>query len=264
MFKKAFILVAILLFSASVFSVRLIDPLSKELSLTESNFVGTAAPNSTLELIISKELVDKYESLSIENALPVGFDYDVLVEKESIKLFIHVPWNASVGTKEFSILLSGPNKSDVVPLNFEVVKGALAVSPSDISIAKTSVNSSAKFDLFFVNNTDSDAVFSLSDDLPGNWVNVSPLEMKGFSKEVIVPRKSNLTESIVVYPRLQGVKKFNVTVKYEDTSSVFSFAVEAKPTLKSKLESVIYGMPFYSFSLLPSYFVNGLLSFYVN
>jgi len=264
MFKKAFILVLILLFSASVFSVRLIDPLSKELSLSESNFVGTAAPNSTLELIISKELVDKYESLELDSSLPVGFDYRVLVEKESIKLFISVPWNALAQKHEFSVRLLGPSKDDVVPLNFEVVKGALAVSPSDISIVTTSVNSKASYKLFLVNNTDSDASFSISTDLPGNWINSGPLDMKEVSKEVIVPRRSNATESIVVYPRLQGVKKFNVEVVYEDTSSVFSFAIDAKPTLKSKLESVIYGTPFFSFSLLPSYFVNGLLSFYVN
>jgi len=265
MFKKSFLLlVLILLFSGSVFAVRLIDPLSKTLSLDETNFVGTVAVGNTIELIFSKELVDKYENLQLVTSLSTGFDYEVKVEMESLKMFIYVPENAPVGNYPFTVELSGPVKSDKVPLSFEVLKNALDVSPADISEASTNVNSIAEYNLFFINKSDSDAVFVVSTNLPNNWMNKNPLNNEKYSKQVVVPRRGNLQEKISVYPRLQGEKEFVVSIAFEDTSKEFAFKVNAKPTLKSKLETVMYGLPFYSFSMLPSYFINSLFSFYIN
>ncbi|MFA6268991.1 MAG: hypothetical protein WCW13_03830 [archaeon] len=264
MFKKALILVLVLLLASTVFSIRLIDPLSKDLSLNKTNFIGTVAVGNTIELIFSKELVDKYESIDVVTPLPTGFNYEARVEMEALKLFIHVPMSANPGNYPFSVKLAGSNREDTVPLAFDVLKNALNVSPVDISESTTLVGSVASFKFFFVNNTDSDAVFDISTSLPNNWMNKSPLDMGSFSKRVIVPRRGTLTDTINVYPRLQGKKEFAVTVAYEDTSKDFSFVVNANPTLKSKFESVIYGLPFYSFSLLPSYFVNGLFSLIIN
>jgi hypothetical protein len=264
MFKKAFLFAFILLISASVFSIRLIDPLSEELSMTGTNFVGTVAPGNTIELIFSKELVDKYESIDLVAPLPAGFSYNVSVERETLKLFIDVPKDASIGSYPFSIMLSGPNRSDKVPLEFNVVDGALDVSPSDISEAVTNVSSPAEYKFIFVNNTDSDAVFTPTVTLPNNWLNSNSFDMKDFSKKIVVPRRGRVQESVFIYPRLEGKKDFTINMAYANTSKDFAFGVDAKPTLKSKFESPIYGVPFYSFSLLPSYFLGGILSFVFN
>jgi hypothetical protein len=265
MFKKAFILLVLLLFfSSSVFAVRLIDPLSKTLSLDETNFVGSVPVGNTIELIFSKELVDKYENLSLLTPLPTGFDYEIKVEMESIKMFISVPKNAPVGNYSFTVELFGLGKSDKVSLSFEVLKNSLDVSPVDISEAFVSVNSPASYTLFFVNRSDSDAIFFISTNLPSNWMNEDSLSKENYSKKVIVPRRGNLYESFLVFPRLQGEKEFAVSVSFEDVSKEFLFKVNAQPTLKSKLETIFYGLPFYSFSMLPSYFLNGLFSFCIN
>lgn len=262
MFKNGWILLAILLLSTLVFSVRLIDPISKELSLNETNFVGTVAVGNTIEFIFSKELVDKYESIKLLTPLPPGFESQVKIEMESLKLLITVPVSANSGSYPFSIELAGPNKTDRVPLSFDVVRGVLDVSPSDSSIVLTSVNGSAAFKLFFVNNSDSDAIFTISTNLPSTWVNESAFDLTEFSKVVKVSRRGSVEKEIVVYPRLQGKKSFVAKINFEDTSKEFYFEVNASPTIKSKFESSIFGMPFYSFSLAPQYFLDGMVSFF--
>jgi hypothetical protein len=264
LFRNALVLAVFVLFFSNVFAVRLIDPLSKELSSSQSNFVGTVAPGNTIELIFSKELVDKYESLEMVSTLPQGFDYSVTNEIESIKLFISVPRFAVIGDYPISIVLSGPNRNDKVGLVFNVVRGGVDVSPSSVVEQRVLVDGKAEYKLFFMNNTDADAVFTLIPSLPANWVSENKAERIAPKLSILVPKRSSIEQSFVIHPRLEGKRNFDVNVLFENNSKQFSFAIEAKPTLKSKMEPVLYGVPFYSFSLIPSYFANGLLSFFLN
>lgn len=263
MFKKALILVAFLvLLSSCVFSVRLIDPLSKELSSSDG-FVGTVALGNTLEMIFSKELTNKYQSLEIESSSIKDLNYSIKYEKESIKLFVIIPKDAVVGTESIKAKFFGSSASDSIDLTFEVVSGVLGVSPASNAEVTTFVDLGASFKLFFVNNTDSDAVFTIETDLPANWFDVSAFAVNKKTIDVVVQKRSSLEQSFDIFPRLEGSKEFKTTVYYENTSSDFSFKVNALPTLKSKLSTVVYGLPFYSFSLLPSYFLNGLISWFI-
>ena len=250
----------LLLLVSSVFAVRLIDPLSKEFSNNDS-FVGTVAVGNTMELIFSKELTNKYQSLEIESSSVKNLDYSIKYEKESIKLYIVVPKDASVGVESISAKFFGSSASDSIDLTYEVVSGVLGVSPASNAEVTTYVDLSATFKLFFVNNTDSDAVYNIETNLPANWFDVSAFAVNKKSIQVVVPKRSSLEQSFNTYPRLEGSKEFKSTVYFENTSSDFSFKINALPTLKSKLSVVVYGLPFYSFSLLPSYFLNGLVSF---
>ena len=128
MFKKALILVAFLvLLSSCVFSVRLIDPLSKELSSSDG-FVGTVALGNTMEMIFSKELTNKYQSLEIESSSIKDLNYSIRYEKESIKLFVVIPKDAVVGTESIKAKFFGSSASDSIDLTFEVVSNVLGVS----------------------------------------------------------------------------------------------------------------------------------------
>ena len=69
------------------FSVRLIDPLSKELTSSDS-FVGSVAPGNKMELIFSKELTNKYQSLEVVSSSISNSKFEIKYEKESIKLFV--------------------------------------------------------------------------------------------------------------------------------------------------------------------------------
>lgn len=261
MFKKALLVLAFLLLASSVFSVRLIDPISKELSSTD-NFVGTVAPGNTIELIFSKELTKKFDAVELLTPLPNGFSSSIKQEKESIKLLISVPKDAVVGDYPITVRIFGAQDDERLALSFSVVEGSLDVSPSEISSRTTLVDSIAEYPFFFVNNTDADAIFTIDTDLPAAWDSVNNFAVKKESRKFVVLRRQTLDAKLAIYPRQQGSKEFNVRVSYENTSKDFSFMVVAQPTLSSKLSATLYGLPFYSFSLLPSYFVNAIVSSY--
>jgi len=260
MFKKQLILMFVLLLSASVFSVRLIDPVSLQLSSTESNFVGNVNVGNSIEFIFSKELTNKYSEVVLVSNLPTGFDYQTSNELETIKLILSVPKNAVIGNYPFSVDLIGPNGTDEVSINFNVVSDALVVSESNIAQQTVNVNSDVNFSLFFKNKSQGNAVFTVTTDLPDGWMNKNSLSKTKYVQQIIVPKESSLDVNFAVFPRLEGKRNFNLKVQYGNTSNDFSFIVDGKPTLESKLEAVTYGLPFYSFSLLPSYFLNSLIS----
>jgi hypothetical protein len=263
MFKNALILFLVLVLASGVFSVRLIDPLSKELLPSETNDVGSVSIGNSMELIFSKELTNPYQSVEVVSGLPTGFDYSVSYELESMKLVISVPKSATIGFYTVFVKLSGPSRSEVIPIRINVIEGALDVSPSEVFLQETSVDGSVIYKFFFVNNSDGLGRFIITSDLPSGWLSEDPLSKQVFSKSVVVPRRENAESTVIVYPRLQGKKDFKVRVSYENSFRDFSFSVVAQPTLKSKLGLVNYGLPFYSFSLLPGYFINGIVSFWV-
>lgn len=259
MFKKALVLAIVLLLACSVFAVRLIEPVSKE--LTEgTNFAGTVAPGNNVELIFSKELTNKYTSVEVTSELPAGFNYVTSAGLESLKVSISVPGNAPNGDYPVSVRLSGPGVDDLASLSFTVVRGQLDVSPSVIVEQTVVADSRADYKFFFVNNTDSSAVFDLTANLPANWTNENTFASKTVPQKIIVPRHSSTEQSFSVFPRVQGKKEFSVIVNFEDSKKQFSFAVNALPTLRSKLQAPVFGLPFFSFSVLPSYFADAIVS----
>jgi hypothetical protein len=262
MFKKSFIVLLLILLCSSVFSLRLIEPLSKTV-VEGDNFVGTVAVGNTIEMIFSKELTDEYDSVEILSALPEGFLYETRPEQESIKIFISVPKDAVEGDYSFNAVFKGVKREDVVNLFFTVVSDALDVSPASTAETSVFVGSPAEFKLFFVNNTDSDAVFEVDPALPSNWVVDDLFAKSSLPLKITVTRRSSSQVSFFIYPRIQGSKEFNVNVAFENTSNDFAFRVNALPTLKSKFESPIHAFPFYSLSLIPAYFVQAFVSLFL-
>lgn len=264
MFKKVFTLgLFLILFASFVFSVRLIDPLSKELTNNDS-FVGSVSPGNKMELIFSKELTNKYQSLEVVSSSISNSKFEIKYEKESIKLFIFVPVNADIGREVVSVKFVGSFGSELLDLGVDVVSGALGVSPVSNVEVNSFVDSKAGYKFYFVNNTDAEAIFLIESDLPANWVNLDSFSLKNEPLRIVVPKRSSIEEFFVVYPRIEGEREFKTRVFFEDAFKDFSFKINALPTLKSKFQNVLYGLPFYSFSLLPSYFLNGLISFGMN
>lgn len=150
MFKKALLIVFILILSSTVFSVRLIDPISLVFVEGGSNFVGTVAPGGNLELIFSKELTNRYEGIELLTPLPNGFSYSTRSELEVVKVFISVPEYAVNGDYPLKARIFGENREDEVNFYFTVDSSKVDVSPSDISLQETLVDSSAEYKIFFM------------------------------------------------------------------------------------------------------------------
>lgn len=251
MFKKAFILMALLLLSTTVFSVRLVEPISKE--IFDEDYVGSASPGSQLELIFSKEL-GKYDSLKMLNSLPEGFNVEIEDYIDSIKLFIDVEENVLRQEYFLDLELTGENKKKF-SVYFLVEDGLLDVSLKNYS-SKTKVNGEAGYKFILINNSDSKVDFYLEPVLPSYWI-------KEDKRQVVSVSKQSVTEKeVIIIPPVEGEHFFDVVVEmsYPENKKTFSLGVLAEQTFMGKLKTIQYGFPFYSFSLLPNYFFNSLLA----
>ena len=257
MFKKALVLVLILSMAMSVFAVRLVEPVSKD--LVGNDFVGSIAPGSTLELIFSKEL-GKYDSLKLASVLPDGFTAKVVPELESIRLLVTSPQKAVAGSYSLAVNLIGSYADDTADLYFNIENNLLDASLNNYA-SEVFVDDPAQFEFFLVNNSAADVTFTIVPEQGVSSYSFSSEMMydTAYSKTVTVPKGKRASELLIVYPRTQGEKQIKVSVFMDNTgkSKDFSVRLTAKPTLKSKFSSVAYGFPFYSFSLLPAYFLDG-------
>jgi len=260
MFKKALVLVLIVILASQVFSVRLIEPFSKDLS--QGDFVGTVSPGSTLTLILSKEL-GKFDTLTLSSGLPNGFDAQIKPDLESIKLLISVPQNAVAGKYDLIAQLSGKSATQDVDVYFNVEKGLLDASPNNNS-QNVLVGQSAAYEFSFVNNSDADVNFVMTPEIgiSSYYFEGQTTPVQEFSKVISVAKKKSAKGSITIIPSTEGQKFIKVSVLMGNTgkSTEFSLRLNASPTIKSKLDAVFFGLPFYSFSMLPNYFLNGLFS----
>ncbi len=259
MFKKACFVVLLVLLCSTVFSVRLVDPISKDLS--KDNFVGSFVPGSTLELIFSKEL-GKFDSLEFNSSLPKEFSVSVEDYLESIKVFISSDIKAIPSDYEFEVVLKGRTVEESVDLYFLVEKRLLDVSLNNYSV-QTLVGEKAEYEFSLINNSHADAEFKIQTSLPWYWLS-NPASTSMY-KTIIVPKKSVVKEKLVVIPKTPGELYFTskIIMNTSETKE-FSHYLDSKPTLKSKFNSVLNGLPFYSISQLPSYFVTGLFSLLFN
>jgi len=263
MFKKLCIVLILLLLASSVYSVRLIDPISKEIDIEE--YVGSVSPGSTLELIFSKEL-GKFDSLEINSTLPTGFKATVKDYLESIKVLVEVPNNAINDTYSMNLTISGKSTEEI-NIYFVVVDGLLDASLNNYS-NETYVGSLADYTLTLINNSHADDEFSITTSLPWYWLTEKGLSgdpTKDNTINIIVPRKSTKEVTIKIYPPTFGEKIFNVVVNTTPKEKKeFSLKINAKQTFKTKTQNIFYGLPFYSFSLIPSFDLIGLFSLLFN
>ncbi|MCX6801386.1 MAG: hypothetical protein NTZ73_04305 [Candidatus Diapherotrites archaeon] len=251
MFKKSLALLLLLMIASGAFAIRLIEPESKVLE--GNDLVGKVYPGGTLELIFSKEN-NKYSAVELKTKLPEGFTTKVVEEIESLKLFIYVP-KSEVNWKnliklEFSEKDSGVKETAEV--YFLVENGLLAASMNGFS-KTVDVGSSAEYEFVLVNKSSADAFFSVSSTLSNDWF---------AGTYFFVPKNSSKVEKLSIVPKVQGKKQFEFIVGYSNKASKFKTTLDAVPTLASKFKSVIYGLPFYSFSMVSSYMLNGLLALF--
>jgi len=263
MFKKLLVLCFLALLLGSVFSIRLADPISKE--LTDNDYVGSFVAGSTIEFVFSKEL-GKFDTLKLESALPSSFKPRIKNELESVKLFIEISPKAVPGSYPLIVSMSGPNTDETVEVYFLIDNSLIDASLNNY-FADAFVNEPAKFYFSLVNNSYADVSFVIAPDpsLGWYWFSENGSFAGSSSKTILVPKRKTLEEAFTVYPRVDGEKRF-----FFDVSAIglapkqFSARLNGKPTLVSKSVSPMFGLPFYSFSLLPNYFLNALIASFFN
>lgn len=248
-----FVLITILLVIGGlygVFALKQVEPYSKLLS--ENDFVGKAVPGSELQLVFSKEN-EKFDSFEITNTLPPGFNTSIVEEPESFKLIINVPVNAVNSQYRLSLTFSNTNNvlsEEKIDVYFSVDNELLFASMDNFS-QEAFIGEQADYGFTLINNSDASAKFIISSSLPSSWYS---------TKEITIKPMSIIKDSVSVFPKISGERKFWFSVDYSGKEKEFDVFLKSNPTLESKFESALSGLPFYSFSLIPNYLFNGLMS----
>jgi hypothetical protein len=242
-------LLAILLFSG-VFAVKQVEPYSQIIS--NDNLVGRAVPNSTLELVFSKEN-EKFDTLKINNNFPEGFSIAIKHELESFKVLVNIPDETNKESYKINLTFSNSMDSSVeetVEVYFLVDSGLLFASMDNFS-QETFTGQAAEYSFTLINNSDAKTYFIVNSSLPSSWHGAFAVQ--------VLP-KSIVKEKDYVVPGISGERKFVFTVDYGGDEKEFNATIKANPTIESKFSSTLNGLPFYSFSLIPNYLLNGLFA----
>lgn len=242
-------LLAILLCSGA-YALKQVEPYSQ--ILKDDILVGRAVPNSTLELVFSKEN-EKFDTLKITNTLPDGFSTAIKHELESFKLIVTIPSEAN--KESYRLNLEFYNSADsfskeTAEVYFTVDSGLLFASMDNFS-QETFAGETAEYAFTLINNSDAKTYFTITSSLPSSWHG-------NFAVQVLP--KSIAKEKDYVIPGISGERKFIFTVDYGGEEKEFNATIKAKPTVESKFASALNGLPFYSFSLIPNYLLNGLFA----
>ncbi len=249
MLKNVLVLLVLLALIVPVFSIRLIVPESKV--LVGNDFVGKTFPGATVELIFAKEN-NKYSSIEVLGVSPAGFEWSSKPELESLRLYLIIPKDTVNQTKDYQLAFKKDDKIvDEVTVKLLIDNSLLSVALDNYS-QEINTFSDVDYSFTFLNSSDSPVIFTITSDLPQGWAS---------SKEFFVDARSFSTGKFSVNPKLEGSKVFSFTTTYSNKSVSFDdVTLLSKPTIESKVKSVFYGFPFYSFTLLPSYFLNGLIT----
>ena len=250
MSKKILVLLLVLFLFSGVFGLKQVEPYSKILEGEDT--VGYASPNSTLELVFSKEN-EKFDSLKVNASLPEGFSTAIKEELEAFKVILVIPKNAE--DMSYTIGLEFSNSESVLSVEkarvYFVVDSELLFVSMDNFSQETIAGESATYGFTLINNSDAKTSFKIKSSLPSSWYMPS---------SVHVAPKTILSEEEIVTPGISGERTFVFTVEYAGGEKDFDVSIKVNSTIKSKFASVLNGLPFYSFSLIPNYFLNGLFA----
>ena len=240
---------AILLFSGT-YALKQVEPYSQ--TLKDDTLVGRAVPDSTLELVVSKEN-EKFDTLKIVNTLPEGFSAAVKHELESFKVLVTIPGEANKESYKLNLEFynsADPFSKETAEVYFIVDSGLLFASMDNFS-QETFAGEAAEYAFNLINNSDAKTYFTITSSLPSSW--------HGNLAVQVLP-KSIVKEKDYVIPGISGERRFVFTVDYGGEEKEFNAIIKAKPTIESKFASTLNGLPFYSFSLIPNYLLNGLFA----
>ena len=263
MLKILFIAAAILVLSASVAAdVSLVNPFEETFSDQEVFSLGLVAQGENFEVIASNEtgLGDsiRWDELGIKpDTLPTGWiAFSTNKGERRVGVTVAVPKDAE--SNIYQLTLVATNKrlgiSDTIYARVEVKENLLNAAISNTGLNESPlVNEKVTYEISITNNSIAPHKVLVSSDLPESWF---------VPKEITIPPKKTATETLEITPRNFGRENFTIKVASQLTGKdvvAFNTMLLVRPTLEGKLTPTLYGIPFFSMSMLPFYYFNTIL-----
>ena len=267
MLKILLILPAVLLLSAGVLAdISLVNPFEETFSNEGVFRLGTVAQGENFEIIISNEtgLGDEIRWGEFEvnpGTLPEGWvAFSTNKGERRIGATISIPLDAEPNIYQLTLVAKNNRIgiSNTVFARVEVKENLLNAAISNTGLNESPlVNEKVFYEISITNNSIAPHRVVIGSDLPKSWF---------MPVEITIPPKKTITEKIEVIPRNFGRRNlsFNVFSSLTEKEVVsFNSVLLVRPTLEGKLTPTLYGLPFFSMSLLPFYYFNTILGYFV-
>ncbi len=261
MLKKFSFAIFVLLLAISVqASIQLVAPVEGIMEANSTIDLGKVQPGETIILRISTSSgsEERWENAIVKkDSLPENWAAKDSAEGEkTLAVEISVPENAHQELYNFSVELSNP-RTRITPekINLRVlVEEGLVISSVNSNTLTTNVGEEASFQIILDNDSVASHKVRISSSLPESWFGAEEIELKP---------KEKVNIDLGVTPHVYGAKGFTFSVtSLENGKNLgdFDMQLRARPSLLGKFSVANEGLPFFTFSLLPQYLINALLS----
>ena len=253
----------LLLSTVALADITIVNPIEETFSDQEVLKLGTAAQGETFEIIVSNDtgMGDsiRWDSLAIgEETLPDGWvAFSTNQGERRVGVTIGVPDDAPPNVYQLTLVATNTklNISHTVYARVEVKENLMNAAISNTGLNENPlVEEKVSYSISLTNNSIAPHKVVVSADLPDSWY---------AAKELTVPPKKTITETLDITPRSFGRKDFSFSVSSALTEREivrFNSVLLVRPTLEGKLNQTIYGFPFFTVSMLPFYYFNTVLA----
>lgn len=258
MLKKVFVLFLVFLcINTASASVHILTPVDVVVPDKGEVSLGSVARGETAELIIDRKLNNTlyFDRAEITQALPKNWAYIPKLEDRTIILKLIIPQTASENTYSIPLKVwnsQEPENAETINLILYVKKNLLTADIAEL-IKETDVESSVNYDFILINDSVAEHKVRISTTLPSYWFP---------SQELTLKPKQTTEISLPLNPKTYGVRDFKITVEslQNDTEYEFDARIIAKSTISSKLKTPLYGLAFFTPSLIPQFLLNAFIT----
>ena len=257
MLKKVFVLFLIFLsLTTASASVHILTPVDVVVPDEGEISVGSVSIGETAELIIDKKLnnTSYFDRAEIIGALPQNWAYIPQLEDRTIILNFIIPQSASENTYSLPLKVwntNEPENAETITLVVYVKKNLMTADVIEL-IKETDIENSANYDFVFINDSVAEHKIRISTTLPSYWFP---------SQELTLKPKQTTELSIRLNPRTYGMRDFKIIVEslQNNTKYEFDARIIATSSIPSKLKTPLYGLPFFTPSLVPQLLLNAFI-----
>jgi hypothetical protein len=259
--KYLIIIIFMIVISTNLFSLELLEPISKDLTYNDTVELGFFSPGEFFMISFLLEENENYNNISIS---PNQIN-DVIVEKtrqtrESIFTEIKLADNLS-GPYSLKLILSSENQKREIILNMEITNQV-------IHSKLINYNPYVKYEqketitLSIINKSNTTKKIMITSDISDKWF-LDKKERLSKEKKIILQPNSVTEQIYQYYPKEIGEKNFTLKIypKEEDlTNSInYNIKIETIKDLKSIYGSKEHFYPLFNSNLIPIYFLNKII-----
>ncbi|MFH1239976.1 MAG: hypothetical protein V1672_02060 [Candidatus Diapherotrites archaeon] len=258
MLKKVLVLFLVLICTNSAYAaVHILNPVDVVVPDDGEVSLGSVAVGEIAELIIDKKLesITYFDRAEITQTLPKGWAHIPLLEDRTIILQLNIPKNASENTYSFPLKVwnsKEPENAETINLVLYVKKNLLTADVIEL-IKETDIENSANYNFILINDSIAEHKVRISTSLPSYWFP---------TKELTLKPKQTLELPLQLTPKTYGVRDFKINVEslQNNTEYEFDARIIAKSTISSKLKTPLYGLAFFTPSLVPQLLLNAFIT----